>query len=267
MKRTITDPHKVNHKMYVILMALSFLTLWGSILIPTDCCRLLSSCAEVIKNLSYGCIASTGVAWIIDCNNTKSANKKANAIYDSMYFELKFQISSYISLWAELCDISFKDRDYSSEKNTWDGWYRTVKSNFEKATPERQDHLLSFFRKQLVEEVKAVNKAIEKLQSQRPLLTLNDAMNSDMDRILSDFQFEFHALDLDLSREDTPEYFWLHMEATTSDLMRYIDNWADIRYYNFLIFSPRQFFQKTPELIAAVLLSEDPQKEKSTHVK
>ena len=67
---------------------------------------------EVIKNLSYGCIASTFVAWIIDCANTRHLNKKANNIYDAVYSDLKFRIGSYIETWAELCILT-TGRTYS----------------------------------------------------------------------------------------------------------------------------------------------------------
>ena len=253
MKRTIEKPNKVNHKIYICLISLFSGTLMFSFFISAGICSTLS---DIIKNLSYGCVASTVVAWIIDCATTRNLNRKANSIYDAVYGELKFHIGAFIGTWAELCVVSFKEKDYQEEKHTWNDWFKIVKENYDKCTPERQAHLLNFFYRQLTEAEKAVNKSIDYLQSQRYMLTLSDVMNDAMDRILSDFRFEFYALDLDLSRKDTPEMFWSHMDAITSDLLRYIQNWPDIRYYNHLLFRPHNFFQNTNDLLAAVLISD-----------
>lgn len=255
MNLTIINPNKVNHKIYILLIVIFIITLVASFYIPSDINGAPSFLGEVIKNLSYGCIASTFVAWIIDCANTRHLNKKANNMYDAVYRDLKFRIGSYIETWAELCAVSFKDKDYYAEKHTWAAWYVIAKDNYYKCEPERQQHLLDFFYQQLLNAEKEVNKSLEHLQSQRYMLTMNDVMNSEIDRILSDFRFEFYALDLDLSRKDTPEMFWSHMDAITSDLARYINNWKDIRYYNFLIFCPYKFFENTKELMSAVLVS------------
>ena len=255
MKRTITHPNKANHKLYIFLIIVFLITLVLSFYIPPESDGAQFPLSEIIKNLSYCCIASTFVAWIIDYANTRHLNRKAHSIYDAVYGDLKFHIGAYIETWAELCAVSFKDKDYYSEKHTWDAWYTIVKENYHKCKPERQQHLLDFFYQQLLYAETEVNKSLEYLQSQRYMLTMNDVMNSEIDSILSDFRFEFYALDLDLSRRDTPEMFWAHMDAITSDLTRYINNWKDIRYYNFLIFRPYKFFENTKELMSAVLVS------------
>lgn len=256
MKRTIESPHKASHKTYIGLVTLFSISLIISYCIPLGENRCLEIIVDLVKNLSYGCIASTIVAWLIDCANIRNANEKANRIYDTIYGDLRFHIGSFIGIWAQLCSIGFKDKEYDEQKNTWDGWYQIVKLNYYKASPERQAELLSFFRNQLVEYTGAVNNSIERIQAQRYMLTMNDVMNKDMDRILSDFQFEFHALDLDLSRQDPSDLFWEHMDAITNDLLRYIGNWSDIRYFNSLQFSPFKFFDNRDETLQAVLLSE-----------
>lgn len=256
MKRTIENPYSVNHKTYIGLVALFFITLMISFIIPVGLNRYIDILADLVKNLSYGCIASTVVAWLIDCANIRNANKKANRIYDTVYGDLRYHIGAFIGIWAQLCTVAFKDKEYDQQKDTWESWYKTVKLNYYKATPERQKELLSFFRGQLSEYARSVNNSIERIQVQRYMLTMNDAMNKEMDRILSDFQFEFHALDLDLSRQDPPDLFWAHMDAVTSDLLRYIDNWSDIRYYNLLKFVPYKFFNNRDDALQAVLLSD-----------
>lgn len=81
-------------------------------------------------------------------------------------------------------------------------------------------------------------------------------MNDNMRSILSDFQFEFHALELDLEYRDSAKLFWEHMVAITNDLKNYINNWSDIRYYNPLKFLPYKFLGDRNDIIQAVILSE-----------
>lgn len=259
MKRIIINPHKVNHKLYVFLVFLSLIVLFISLTTQVknpEGSSLLSVFADAIKNLSYGCIASTVVAWIIDIANTRNLNKKANDIYDSIYGDLQFRIGVFVATWAELCAVAFKEKNYYEENHTWAAWYEITKDNYHRCEPNQQKHLLDFFHGQLSYAEKEVNKSIEYLQSQRYILTMNDAMNDEIDGILSDFQFEFHALDLDLSHRDDPEMFWLHMDAITKDLVNYIENWPDIRYYNVLLFKPYSFFKNSSDRIAAMLISE-----------
>lgn len=259
MKRTIINPHKVNHKLYAFLAFLSLIVLFISftiqIRVPEES-GFLSVFTDTIKNLSYGCIASTLVAWIIDIANTRNSNKKANDIYDSIYGDLQFRIGAFVATWAELCAVAFKDKNFYEEKNTWAVWYEITKENFHKCEPNRQKHLLDFFYGQLSYAEKEVNKSIEYIHSQRYMLTMNDAMNDEIDGILADFQFEFYALALDLSHRDDSEMFWTHMDAITKDLINYIENWPDIRYYNVLLFKPHGFFNDSSERIAAMLKSE-----------
>ena len=256
MKRTISNPYKVNHKIYIRLVFLFLITLYISFLIPTKENNCLATCADIIRNLSYGCIGSTVVAWLIECKDIKNANSKANKIYDAAYGDLKHYIGSFIALWAQLCAVAFKEENYYEHKDIWENWYKTTKLNFYKSDAKRQEELLVFFRKQLSDYADSVNKSLEYVQSQRYMLTVNDVMNKDMERILSDFRFEFYALDIDLSHEETPDLFWEHMDAITSDLINYINNWADIRYFNSLKFSPYKFISNTDDLRDAILLSE-----------
>lgn len=242
MKRTISNPNKVHYKMYLWIIGIAFTTLILSLIIPNCGYPFIEISLDVIKNLSYGCIASTVIAWIIDCVNVKNANKKANATYDAIYIELKLNIGHFIGTWAEVCAVSFKEQDYYSEQHSWKEWYKLTKDNFEKLDPERQQRLMAFFRDSLLQATQYVNRAIEKITSQMYMLAMNDAMNSDLRRIISDFQFEFGALDMDLSQEKYEEHFWNHMEAIVKDLVNYIGAWSDISFYNELKFKPYKFF-------------------------
>ncbi len=258
MKRTISNPHKVTHKTYIALTIIATIALIISLIIPPtgaeDSLNSFSIISEVIRNLSYGCIASTLVAWIIDCVNTKNLNKKANVIYDAVYSELKWQIGSFIGSWAELCAVCFKGCDYYKQKNTWLDWYSVAKTNYNKANAYRQQQILSFFYEHLSQSVDAVNHAIAKIQSQLYILTINDVMNPEMNQILSDLQFEFFACSLDLSHREAVDYFWEHMDAIVADLKKYISNLPDIKYYNFLRLNPYKFWNDKNDVLEAIEL-------------
>ena len=89
MKRAIENPYNVSHKIYISLIVIFAIILCTILFVPLGINALV---IDIIKNLSYGCIASTVVAWLIDCANIRSANKKANNTYDAVYFDFKFRI-------------------------------------------------------------------------------------------------------------------------------------------------------------------------------
>lgn len=229
MIHTISNPHKVNYKMYILIIAISLLTLTPTVIIPLACndiCDTFEALLEVVKNLSYGCIASTVVALIIDCVNTKNLNKKANATYDAVYIDLKFSIGHLVGTWAEICSILYKDKDYSTESLTWREWYDTTKSHFHAEEKEKQERHLRFLKDQLLYSARYANSAIEKIYAQQYFLTANDIMNQDLKTILSDFKFEVRALEeyLSCDNEDFEKNLWKYLDAIASDLTQYISN-------------------------------------------
>ena len=249
MKRTISNPNKVHYKMYIWIIGISLAMLILSLLIPNFNCAFFEIILDVTKNLSYGCIASTVVAWIIDCVNVRNANRKANDTYDAIYIELKINIGHFVDTWAQMCAVSFKDRDYHAETHTWKEWYEILKTNYDNLEQERQQHLLIFFRDTLLRSSQYVNKSLETITSQTYMLTLNDAMNSELRNIMSDFKFEFGALNTDLEYENYEKYFWDHIEAINKDLINYIGAWPDISFYNNIKFAPYKFFDVAKSLI------------------
>lgn len=266
MEKVISNPNKANHKLYILLIFLFMATLILSFCIPNNKGVVIKNFSEILKNLSYGCIASTFVAWLIDCSNAKTSNKKFNAFYDSVYVTLKVGIASYIEEWANLCAVSFKDTDYYQEKHSWIEWYQITKDNYHNATPERQKHLLSFYHNELRSATKYVNNALNAIYAQQHVLTANDVMDKQMEQILSDIKFEFYALSLDLEHEDHPELFWTHMDAINSDFQNYFGNWIDIRYYNYVHFCPYAFHKDTTEHAKAYLASKSHTSKKNTNV-
>ena len=63
MKRTIKNPYHTNHKVYIIIIVVSLIAL------NTEQYVTSSQLSKIIENLSFGCIASAVVSWIIDCAN------------------------------------------------------------------------------------------------------------------------------------------------------------------------------------------------------
>ena len=102
---------------------------------------------------------------------------------------------------------------------------------------------MPFYNRQLLESANKVLDSIERILSQRYYLTMNNAMNSELYHILLDFRFEFTALDMSLSRDNSNELFWQHTDAITNDLINYINNWKDIQFYNTSPFRPFKFYE------------------------
>lgn len=254
MKQTIKNPHKVPHIKYIILVVSFFATLVVSLVATDRKEEYWIVLSDILKNLSYGCIASTLVAWLIDCASVRSMNKKANDLYETIYLDFKFQIANFISSWSELCAVAFKDVNYYEEKKTWIEWYKISKENFNKLEPERQVELFHFFHSELEYREKEVNKSIEEIYHQKYLLTINDLLNDGMERVLADFKFEFYALHLDLARKDDIKIFWEHMDAITSDLEKYINNWEDISYYNKILWKPYDLKENRIQTYKAMLI-------------
>ncbi len=241
MKRAISNPNKVHYKIYLWIVGISFIALLLSLIIPTGNSVFWATVLDVIKNLSYGCIASTVVVLLIDCANVKTANKKANDTYDAIYVDLKVQIAWFIGAWAQMCAVSFKDKDYYNEKHSWSKWYEITKSNYDASDSERQKQLLHYFHNTLLDAGKYVSASIDKITSQIYMLTINDAMDTKLRSIISDFRFEFDALCKDFSADKYEEYFWKHIDDINKDLTNYIAAWTDISFYNSIEFQPYKF--------------------------
>ena len=64
--------------------------------------------SDIIKNLAFGCVASTLVALLIEIGNIKEKNEKSDSIYDSVYCDLKCQILWYVETWASLCAVAYR---------------------------------------------------------------------------------------------------------------------------------------------------------------
>lgn len=253
MKRHINNPYKLNWKMYALIGGVSVLIMAFAVIrnITTG-----SIASDIIKNLAFGCVASTLVAYLIEIGNIKEKNEKANSVYDAVYIDLKCQIMWYVQTWACLCSVAYKDKDYRNEKHTWLEWYEIVKSRFTECDENRQAHLLKFFGERLNISISGVEKAIEQIESQQYLLSLNGMYDEKLRMILADYRFEFDAAKWDLSRNCDADEFWKAFDAIKLDLGKYIYNWIDIRYYNYCKFEPYKFYGDKSEMVRAVRESE-----------
>ena len=130
MKKNCNKPYNVNHRLYICLTILFTITLFISLCMPDD--NWYQNIHDILNNLSYGCIASVVVAWLIDCANVNNQNKKSAAIYNLVFEDLKGNLVCFIGTWANICYQSFNKFDYHREKHTWIEWYDIFKENYEK---------------------------------------------------------------------------------------------------------------------------------------
>ena len=243
----------MNWKMYGLIGGISVLimiiaVIWNAI---TD--NLIS---DIVKNLSFGCVASTLVALLIEVGNIKEKNEKANSVYDAVYIDLKYQIMWYLETWARLCSVAYKDEDYRQEKHTWIEWYEITKSKFAECDHSRQAELMHFFNQQLMVSIDGIEKALKQINSQQYVLNINGIYDENLRNILADYSFEFYAAKLTLGRDYDKNDFWGSFDAIKQDLVKYIYNWVDIRYYNYCRFKPNYFYGDKTEIIRAMLESE-----------
>ena len=236
MKRQIENPYNVNYKLYAVIMAWTALGIViGNIL------QTYWMITDIIKNLSYGCFASTVVALLIEVQSIKDKNIEANKVYDAIYEELRFSIGEYLECWSRICKAAYKKQDI--ESHTWYEWYQIVRDEYQKCDKERQERLLSFFTKQLLVSVEEVNKALYKIEQEEHFLMQSHAFEPQMDSIIRDFKFEFQATKMDLTRELNSMQFWEAVDASNDDLVKYIGNWADTAMFNEMKFEPYGFWK------------------------
>lgn len=253
VKRHIDNPYKVNWKMYGLIGGLATLIM----IIAAICSDMTNNLfSDMVKNLAYGCVASTIVALLIEVGNIKEKNENANRIYDEVYFDLKYQIMYYVETWSRLCNIAFKDDNYSQEKHTWIEWYEIVKNKFLKCNGNRQTELFDFFKEQLSISIDEIEKALKRIENQKYLLNINGIFDKNLSRILEDYRFEFYGTRIAFKRDYHTEDFWSWFDGINLDLVNYISNWIDIRYYNFVRFKPSHFFDDSTDIAYAILESE-----------
>lgn len=253
MKRQINNPYKMNWKMYGLIGGISMLVMITAVVWNEIAYNLI---IDIVKNLAYGCVASTLVALLIEVGNIKEKNEKANSVYDAVYIDLKYQIMWYVETWARLCSVAYKDENYRQEKHTWIEWYEITKSKFAECETNRQEQLMKFFNEQLMVSIEGIEKALKQIERQQYILNINGIYDEALKGIMEDYSFEFYAAKLTLERGCDKDEFWSSFDAIKTDLVRYIYNWVDIRYYNFYRFCPFNSHDDKAEIIHAILESE-----------
>lgn len=212
--------------------------------------------SDIIKNLAFGCVASTSVALLIEIGNTKEKNDKVNRVYDAVYTDLQGQIMWYVKTWARLCSVSFKDEDYCKEKHTWIEWYELTKNKFIECDNDRQVELMHFFNEQLMVSIDGIEKALKQIENQQYILNISEIYDENIRKVLADYRCEFDAAKFTLEREYDKNDFWRSFDAIKQDLVNYIYNWIDIRYYDYYKFRPHDFYDDKTEIENAISESE-----------
>ena len=253
MKRHINNPYKVNWMLYSLIGGISVLVMIVAVIWNNYIPDVIS---DVVKNLAFGCVASTIVALLIEIGNVKEKNEKANSIYDAVFRELQFRILDFVRVWSRLCSVAFKDIDYYQEKHTWLEWYEITKNNFFECDENRQDELMIFFNDQILYTLDNIDKTLKQIDEQQYILNINNVYDESLKNIFGDYTFGVYGAKLTLEKDYNKYGFWKSFDAITKDFQMYIYNWIDIRYYNYCRFKPYGFYDDKAEVIRAVLESE-----------
>lgn len=248
-KQQIKNPYKINYKLYVALTTLSVMLMALGYSVDF---KKFQFCCEIIKNLGFGCFASTIVAFIIEIGNIRDKNRKANELYENIYSELRFYILRYLKIWSEFCCIVENKENYKTTKKTWQEWYSLSKDIYNMSNKKRQNELKKFLIKDLLlNSIGDVNNSINKIFVQKNLLEINDIYNNELENILKDFEFEFRCAREELDFNKDMKDFWKSFDALNNDIFNYIDDWSDIKYYNNLKFEAYSHFDKS-EYVKAI---------------
>lgn len=250
IKKQIEKPFKVNHKLYGFITGISML----GIAIAFWCFPKEDSfIGDIIKNISFGCFASTIIAWLLEIYAIRQKNQKADQLYEAVYSGLKIQIRFYIETWGRICESGFKRG--KNESYTWTEWYVLCEKLF-KEESSRKKELLSFFTFWLGSGVDGINRELQKIKEQEYVLAINDVYDENMRSIVHNFAFEFEQKASMLHNKNIDENeFWSTMDALNLDIKRYIKNWVDISWYNELPFIPGHFGDNIEERIQAMKTS------------
>lgn len=246
MFEKIKGLYKVNHKFYMLLLAIFILSLMISFDLPTH------DCQDIIKNLSYGCIASTFIAWLIEIENAKGQNLKYMTIYYSIYSDFKFQVTLFLRIWAEICKVCFKESEYENEFHTWIEWYTIFKKEIESLDTNKQAELIEFTKRELTYPTKKGLDSLQQIMSQKYFLYSNDLLDDKINGILEDFEFEYKALDMCISKDNDDVIKYI--DAISDDFIKYIERWKEISYYNNLKFKPYCFNEAKNEYLKKMIL-------------
>ena len=254
-------PYKMEVKLYMAVILLSLLGIVASYFVPYKFESMQdSNWMDLLKNISFGCFTSTLVSAWIEKANIKGSNDKNNKMYHEIYLELQFSIRSYVESWSRIYYVIFREEDVKTEKHTWIEWYNVTRDSIGKCSKQRQKQAMKFVFESLQRSVKEVNSSIQKILDNKNLLITFDLYDRKLEDIIMDYKFEFDAAQLELERfsenKDIEEYkeFWIHFDAIRDDLIHYIENWYDIKYYNYIEFAPTGHMESC-DLMKAIALS------------
>lgn len=239
MKRVIQKPYKINYILYLGIIIVSLAVLF-CMLKFTD--LLPDLVADVITNLSYGCIASTIVALLIEIENIKTKNEKAYELYDLAFSDLKFSIYRYVQFWSRACALIDRKNDYSHETHSWMEWYNRTKNNISVLQGEKKKEHIAFVKSNVRENADLIISSINRIESQRFVLKINDVYNTKLTKLLRDLSIEFGTGMFFIKNDVDSGLFWDQLDAVNKDMEKYINEWDDIKHLNNASFGVEDLF-------------------------
>lgn len=240
MKKIIEKPYKINWKLYIVLITISL----SFIFLGFNCTFYNNSNFwEVVKNIGFGCLASTIVAFIVEVSNVNDKNIELSKLYEATYVDLKSAILRYIQIWSEICYLIEDQKKYKEEKKKWNEWYDIAKILYFSSSEEKKQRIKNFIAEGSLNFIlNEINRKVDFLLSQKPLLSINNIYNNEMDSIIKNFEFVFKCCKNEIINIKNMENFWHMFDALNSDILIYIDSWQDIAYYNNLEIQPYCIF-------------------------
>lgn len=94
--------------------------------------------------------------------------------------------------------------------------------------------MIEFTKRELAYPTKKGLDSLQQIMSQKYFLYSNDLFDDKINDILEDFEFEYKALDMCISKDNDDVIKYI--DAISDDFIKYIERWKEISYYDNLKF-------------------------------
>lgn len=107
--------------------------------------------------------------------------------------------------------------------------------------------------------VTVIEKALKQIFDQQYLLKIIEVYDVDLELIFENYRQTFYLVKKILEEDFNEDYFWPAFDVANKLLVGCIEDWIDMKYYNFYRFKPYSLYDKV-EVECAVLKSEQSNK-------
>ncbi|MGX8850599.1 hypothetical protein [Amedibacillus sp. YH-ame10] len=239
--------YKANHKLYILLILNSILIMVvGAYLIENK----IALVGDIVKNLAYGCVASSLISWLIEIGNFRIKNKEIARLRQNLYNDTVANVYHYLGMYAR---IYFKESEaiINKEKYTWDVWYDLLKASCLDLKDQKAiKDVFDFLKQQVVSEAEFAFKSLDEVVKNRFSLYLNNGLDYNLYYDLKDLHFEFSVINLTyVERYTDLKDLFDYLDAINTDLKNYVQKCNLVNDMNEFKFNPKDFYEEIIKIL------------------